>query len=192
MNLQYIFDKIDNVNRNDPSQTIWEGTSYPKEWLYGKRMTEWLMKVEPHASIALQIAARGQHVGRWEIKRGDYPMDRMGYLRWRTDLKKLHAEKLEDILIGQGVDRELVDRVKFLVQKKKLKLDPETQLLEDVICLVFLNYYFEDFKGAHSEEKIISIVSKTWKKMSNMGHQHALTMDYTKSSLELIQRAIAE
>ena len=155
-------------------------------------MTDVIESFDPNASPALLLAARAQHICRWEIPRSNYEMNRVGYLTWRNDLKKFHAETVGKILEDLHFETETIDRVSFLIQKKKLKKDIETQTLEDVICLVFLKYYYEAFSKKHTEEKVIDIIQKTWKKMSNKGHDAALKLNYTEQGLSLIQRALSE
>ncbi len=182
---------FDKANAQDPNTEEANGDFVPKELLYSQRMTKTLEKFEPKASETLKLAARSQHICRWEISRDSYPMDRVGYLKWREDLKKFHATKASEILASIGYDDETIDRVSFLLQKKKLKKDVETQTLEDVICLVFLNFYYEDFLVKHTDEKVIDILQKTWRKMSKKGHQAALKLSYSKKALDLIQQALA-
>ncbi len=81
--------------------------------------------------------------------------------------------------------------MKFLVQKRQIKRNPETQTLEDVICVVFLKYYFTDFEAKHNEEKIIDIVQKTWKKMSEKGQRSALTIDFPENILTILKKSLA-
>jgi len=69
---------------------------------------------------------------------------------------------------GYSTDESMVAGA--IVRKEKLRTNQNAQTLEDVACIVFLSYYFEPFAAKHSEEKIISIVQKTWKKMSEQGH----------------------
>lgn len=183
-------DQFDLANSQDPNQEEWQGNMYPKEMLYAERMTDCLEAFEPDASEALQLASRCQHIKRWEIPRESYPMDRPGYHAWRNELKKFHAEQAEAILQEVGYDENTIERVKFLLQKKQLRRDVETQTLEDVICLVFLQYYFEPFSKKYEEEKLIDIIQKTWKKMSEKGHDAALQLNYSPESLELIKKAI--
>lgn len=182
---------IDQANAEDPNMETVGGIEMPKELIYGKRMTETLDKFEPTASDALKLAARAQHICRWQIPRDRYPMDRTGYLKWRTDLKKFHADKASSILIQVGFEGEVIERVAFLLQKKQLKRDKETQVLEDVICLVFLEHYYDDFLQKHPDDKIIDILQKTWKKMSDKGHSAALELSYSEKGLALVKKAIA-
>ena len=137
---------FDEANSKDPNVEIWESKEYPKELLYGSRMSKMLEKFEPNASLAVKLAVRCQHICRWEIPRESYEMNRVGYLTWRKDLYKFHAQKAAEILEKVGYDMSIIENVKFLLQKKQLKRNEETQLLEDVICLVFLEYYFEIFQ----------------------------------------------
>jgi hypothetical protein len=182
--------KIDEANAADPNHEELEGQQQPKELVYSRRMTAWLERLSPDASEALRLAARGQHICRWTIPRDSYPMDRAGYLRWRNDCKRMHAEKLGDILREVGYDQATIERVQSLVLKERLKADPETQLLEDVVCLVFLENYFAEFARQHDEAKLIDIVRKTWKKMSPRGHEAALKLPLTDETRELVQKAL--
>ena len=181
---------IDAANQKDPNTELVIDTPMAKEFIYGVRMTAILETFTPNASIALRIAARCQHICRWEIPRDRYPMDRAGYLKWRVDLRKFHADKASVILEKVGFEPEIISRVSFLVQKKQLKRDTETQALEDVICLVFLNFYFDDFIEKHPKEKVVDIIQKTWKKMSEKGHKAALEISYTANASDLIHKAI--
>lgn len=185
-----IVEKIDGINEQDPNMEMFDGKAYPKELIYGKRMTDMLFLYEDHPSIAIQVAARGQHIKRWAIPRSDYPMDRKGYLKWRTDLKLFHGKLLSELLENEGADQNLIEQVNDLVTKKRLKNDLETQQLEDVICLVFLKYYFTDFVSGHEEEKVVSIVQKTWGKMTEKGHVMALKLDFTENDLKIIKKAL--
>lgn len=184
------FKYFDEANKQDPNTEIFEGTTYPKEVLYGIRMTERLNAFDPNASEALRLTARCQHICRWEIPRESYEMNREGYLRWRQELKKFHATKAASILEDVGYNKETIDNVKFLLQKKQLKKNEETQTLEDVICLVFLEFYFEPFAHKHPEDKTIDILQKTWRKMSPKGQEAALKLPLSKFSLDLITKAL--
>lgn len=185
-------ERFDAANRQDPNTEVWQGKSYPKELLYAIRMTEKLKDFAPNASEALQLTARCQHIRRWEIPRDTYEAGRKGYLRWRQDLQKFHVKKASEILEAVGYEQEIIDKVAFLLQKKQLHKNEETQTLEDVICLVFLEYYFEDFATKHPEEKQLDILRKTWRKMSSQGHEAALQLPLSKQSRETISKAIQE
>ncbi|MFA9187641.1 DUF4202 domain-containing protein [Flavobacterium sp. FBOR7N2.3] len=182
--------RIDAENAQDPNSEIFQSKSYPKELLYSNRMYERLLDFHPNASEEVQIAAKAQHICRWKMPRESYPMDRVGYLKWREELKKFHAKTTAEILASVGYSQEFIDRVSFLIEKKLLKKDEETQLLEDVICLVFLEFYLEPFVQKHDTEKLKNIILKTWNKMSEKGHQAALKISYTDENLQLIKDAL--
>ncbi len=187
---QLAIQRFDSENSQDPNIETMKGTEFPKELLYAQRMTKWLNRINPVASEPLKLAARSQHICRWTIPRESYPMDRKGYLLWRTELKKFHAEKSSGILEECGYEKATIDRVKSLILKQRMKTDPESQALEDVVCLVFLEFYFEDFVAKHEPEKVVSIVRKTWAKMSESGQKHALTLEFGDASNQLITQAI--
>jgi hypothetical protein len=149
-----------------------------------------LEEFDAESSEEVQLAVRCQHICRWEIPRDSYEMNRPGYLKWRTELKKFHAHKALEILASVGYDKEVQDKVSFLLQKKQLKRNEDTQTMEDVICLVFLQFYFDPFIAKHSEEKIVDIVQKTWKKMSEKGHDSALQLTYSDLGLSLVKKAL--
>ncbi|MDT0689891.1 DUF4202 domain-containing protein [Salegentibacter sp. F188] len=186
---------IDKKNSEDPHKEVYEGKTYPKELLYSQRMTKQLLEFEPGASEELQIAARAQHICRWTTPRDEYPMTRIGYLNWRNDLKKKHASITGEILEEVGYDNSFIDRVSFLIQKKKIKKDEETQILEDVICLVFLQYYLSDFeaklKDDSKDDKMLDIIRKTWAKMSTKGHEEALKLALPDETAALVTRALS-
>ncbi len=189
--LEKTFVAIDQANKKDPNTEIVDNVKVPKELIYGQRMSEMLDMFKPNASDALKIAARAQHICRWESPRSNYEMNRKGYLLWRSELKKFHAKKTGEIMTELGYDYKTIEQVSFLLQKKQLKRNEETQCLEDVVCLVFLKYYYEAFRVKHNDEKVIDIVQKTWKKMSEKGHNAALQLNYSEKGLSLIQQALA-
>lgn len=182
---------FDQANAKDPNKEVWQEKEYPKELLYGIRMSETLEEFEPNASEAVQLAVRCQHICRWEIPRDSYEMNRVGYLKWRKYLYKFHAEKAAEILEKVGYDISVIENVKFLLQKKQLKKNTETQLLEDVICLVFLKHYFKKFSKKYTEEKLIDILQKTWGKMSKNGQEAALKIRFSEEETQLISKALA-
>jgi len=76
-----------------------------------------------------------------------------------------------------------------------LKVNADTQLLEDVIDLVFIEHYMLAFAQKHpeyDEEKWLDIIRKTWKKMSERGQQFALScaIKLPEPLVPLIQKAI--
>ena len=168
---------FDQANAQDPNREMAEGVEYPKELLYAQRMSEMQQRYAPEASEAVKLAVRAQHIQRWKIPRSDYPMDRQGYLLWRTGLYKFHADTAGQIMQQVGYDDAMIDRVKAILSKKGLKVNPETQLMEDVVDLVFLEHYMAGFAAQHpeyDEEKWIKIIHKTWQKMSARAHEFAL------------------
>ena len=183
---------FDDANRQDPNHTIADGIEEPDALLYGRRMTEWLHKLEPGASEPLRLAARCQHIMRWQIPRSRYPMTRAGYHEWRNDLAKFHAREAASLLQQAGYDESTIHRVESLLKKEKLKSDPEMQTLEDVICLVFLEHYFYDFAKKHDEEKIVKILQRTWRKMSPRGHTAALKLQVEPTDRWLIEKALTQ
>jgi hypothetical protein len=185
---------FDAANAQDPNQEMFEGKLYPKELLYAQRMTAMQEKFAPDAAEAVQLAVRSQHICRWKSPRNAYTMDGAGYKQWRTDLYKFHGETAGAIMREVGYDDDMIDSVKSLLRKEKLKVNAETQLLEDVVDLVFLQHYLTDFIKKYShydEEKLLGILRKTWRKMSEAGHAAALKLDYPPEMLAIIQKALA-
>lgn len=183
--------RFDAENAEDPRREEWKGADWPRELLYAMRMSERLDAFWPDASEALRLAARCQHIRRWEIPRSDFPMDRAGYRRWRSALSAFHAERSVAILRELGYDSDVANRVGDLVRKRRLKKDVEAQVLEDVVCMVFLEYYFDDFARGQEREKLIDILRKTWAKMSERGREAALALPLTASSRRLVDDALS-
>ena len=183
------FALFDSYNSNDPNKEDYKGKSYPKELLYATRMSEKLDSFKPGSPDYLKLAARCQHIGRWEIPRNSYPMDKKGYLQWRNTLKFHHARIAGEILANCDYDAETIDRVKFLLLKKELTRNPDTQVLEDVICLVFIEYYLDEFASKHEDDKVVDILRKTMKKMSSKGIEEAGKISVSARIQGLIQQA---
>ena len=184
---------IDAANAADPNQESFAGQTWPKELLYGHRMTAWLDRLAPEASESLRLAARAQHIERWHIPRTNYEDGKKGYHLWRTTLYRYHAERAGEILVAVGYDSATIERVGALLQKKHLRSDIEAQTIEDAACLVFLENYFADFATKHDEAKIVDIVRKTWAKMSPNGHSAALGLagQLPEKARRLVEAALA-
>ncbi|MFA4970487.1 MAG: DUF4202 domain-containing protein [Sulfuritalea sp.] len=163
---------FDAANAADPN--LDEGQ--PKELLYAQRMTGMIGRYAPDASEVAQLAVRAQHIKRWTVPRSSYPMTKEGYYAWRTGLYKFHAETAGELMKQAGYDDAMIEQVKAAVGKRGLKVNADTQMLEDVTDLVFIEYYMLGFAGQHaeySEEKWLDIIRKTWRKMSDRAHAFA-------------------
>lgn len=177
--LQQALDAFDARNAEDPKRTLVDGREIPNELLYAQRMSAMLQRYRPDASEVLQLAARCQHICRWSIARDSYPMTKAGYHQWRNALKALHAKLASDILRDVGYDDAIIQRVAQLVGKATPLSDPDMQILEDVIVLVFVEDYLQAFVDQHPEydtPKLLDILRKTLRKVSSQGHQAALTL----------------
>ena len=183
--------RFDDANSRDPNLITVEGQLRSHELVYAERLTDWVRRLAPNASEVLLLAARSQHLCRWEIPRSSYEMTRPGYLRWRTELKKLHAAKSAEILTAVGYGIEVVEKVQDLNLKKNLGSDPECQILEDALCLVTLQYQLTDLIRKTDPEKLISILQKTWRKMSPQGRAAALALEYSEEGKAVLQQALS-
>jgi len=184
--------RFDELNAADPNQEIIDGSPHPRELLSAQRLSDWVMTLAPGASEELRLAARSQHLCRWEIPRASYEMTRAGYHQWRTHLKKFHAEKSAGVLRAVGYPEEIVTRVQDLNLKKNFPTDADSRVLEDALCLVFLQYQFAELAGKTDAEKVINALRKSWQKMTPVAHDHALKLYYGARDRELLERALSE
>jgi hypothetical protein len=184
--------ELDRINGEDPRVDLVGERAEPKELLYSRRMSETLAEFAPDASDELVFATRAQHVGRWRIPRDRYPEGRDGYRQWRTELMGLHARIAGDVLREVGYDEPVVARVGQLLRKQGIKRDLEVQTLEDVACLVFLRWYFDEFAAEHDDDKLVDILRKTWLKMSPRGRAAAGGLELGERGTRLLGRALAE
>jgi len=185
------FEVFDAKNAEDPNVIMVEGEPQPKELVLARRLTESVLSLNAEASESLLLASRCQHIGRWQVPRSTEPMGRDGYLRWRAGLKKFHAEKSGEILRKVGYNDSVIDRVESLNLKRNFKSDPECQMLEDALCLVFLKYQFDALIENTDQEKMVRIVKKTWAKMSVAGHEVALKISYSSEGRAVLAEALA-
>jgi len=185
-----VFAAIDAANALDPNTIEVDSEPQPAELAYGRRMSETLARLAPHASEHLRIAARGQHIERWTSPRASYPAGRVGYLKWRKDLQGFHARRIGDIMMAAGYDAGDVERVGALVRKERLKSDPDAQMIEDVACVVFLEHYLGDFLAKTDEEKLAGILAKTWNKMSPLGRDEARKLALPAPAPRLLEEGL--
>lgn len=189
--LQNVLYAIDTINETDINTTLVDGISHPKELLYGQNMSACLEQYWPNASENLQIAVRAQHVKRWQLKRTDFAIGKQGYLTWRKELSIFHAATAKAIMLEYGYSEQDAETSAAIIRKEKLKSNSESQTLEDVACLVFLQYYFDAFAAKHKEEKIIRILQLTWRKMSTQGQEIALNLSLPPHLAQLVGKALA-
>ena len=182
--------RCDEANARDPNHETVAGVAHPRELLYAQRLTDWVLRLAPGASEALRLAARCQHICRWESPRDAYPMTRPGYLQWRADLKKFHAQKAGEILRDVGYDEETIRRVQELNLKKNFPADAETRTLEDALCLVFLEFQLADLAAKTAEDKTINALQKSWDKMTEAARAEALKLNYGEREKALLHRAL--
>ena len=188
--LHIAFDAFDGYNKQDPFVFTWDGVNYPQEYFLALKLHEWVLKLDPDASEELLLASRSQHIGRWESPRESYPLDREGYLKWRRDLSHFQADKAAEIMSRAGYGEDTIDRVKQIILKQKIKVDNEVQTMENALCLMFLQFQYEDFLHKHSPEKVINILRKSLLKMDTHGHQFALNLNYSEPGLQYINEAL--
>jgi hypothetical protein len=182
--------RFEEENSHDPNLETVNGIFHPRELLYAQRLTDWVLRLCPAASEELRLAARCQHICRWEIPRQSHPMTRAGYLQWRAALKNFHAQKTGGILREAGYPEDVIRRVQDLNIKKNFPDDPEARVLEDALCLVFLEFQLANLAARTAEDKTINALQKSWQKMTGAARTEALKLNYGKREKALLERAL--
>jgi hypothetical protein len=183
--------RFDEENAKDPNQESDGGQSVPRELLYARWLTDWVLRLCPNASEALRLAARCQHICRWMVPRDSYPMTRPGYLKWRADLKHFHAEKAGALLRELGYPEDIIARVQSLNLKQNFPNDPDGRVLEDALCLVFLERQFAELARKSTDEKMVNALRKSWKKMTPAAQVLALKLPFGPHEKALLAQALA-
>lgn len=188
--LQRALQLFDDYNRRDPNLADWNGAAHPREWLHAQFLHGWVMKLAPQAGTALRLAARCQHIGRWEVPRDACPAGRAGYLQWRNTLKEHHAAIAQRLLAQAGHDAETIQAVLKIVRKQGIKRDPDVQCMENALCLVFLEHQYEEFCDRYPD-KVVAVLQKTWNKMDDAGRQIAATLPLSERGRGYLKTALA-
>lgn len=188
--LEKAFEWFDTYNKQDPHTITWQEVTYPAEYFYALQLYNWVKQLEPHASEILLLASRAQHIGRWKTPREEYPPGKAGYYQWRIHLAKFHAETAGAFMAEAGYTDEEINEVKGIIRKEDLRTNHEVQVMEDALCLVFLQFQFEDFITKHEDEKVITILKRTWKKMNQAGREAALALPFQQKAKELLEKAL--
>ena len=184
--------RFDEENSQDPHVEEVAGVPCPRELLYAQWLTEWVLKLCPEASEELRLAARCQHLCRWVVPRNSYPMTRAGYLKWREDLKQFHAQKAGEIMREVGYPDEVIARVQSLNLKKDFPHDAGARVLEDALCLVFLERQLGDLASKTADDKMINALQKAWKKMTPTAQELALKLSYGPREQVLLAKALKQ
>ena len=183
--------RFDEENARDPNVEPVGDSAQPRELIYSRWLTGWVLKLCPEASEPLRLAARCQHLCRWLMPRASHPMTRAGYLQWRAELKKFHAQKAGEILREAGYGQDVIQRVQDLNLKKNFPQDAESRVLEDALCLVFLERQIVGLASKTAEDKVIAVLQKTWKKMTPAAHAEAMKLLFAPREQALLDRALA-
>jgi hypothetical protein len=188
--LSHALSRLDAIHMEDPER---DASGKANELVYAEAMTRWLARLEAHPSEALQVAVRAQHLGRFRTPRASFPDGRVGYLKWRREQGQMHARLAAETLREAGWDEASVERVAALISKERLKdaSDVEAQTLEDCACLVFLDIGIDAFLVKEGDESVISILQKTWKKMSPRAHALALQIPFREPAAGVVTRALS-
>ncbi|MEW5962312.1 MAG: DUF4202 domain-containing protein [Pseudomonadota bacterium] len=185
---------IDAANADDPRQTVVGGTPRPFEVVYSERMSARLTSMYPDASELLRIAARAQHIRRFDIPRNRYAEGRDGYNQWRKACREHHGELVTRLMRDAGYGDDDISHVVAIVKKEQLKKDRDSQALENVVDVVFLEHYLDEFLAkyaAYDDDKIVDILGKTLRKMSPKGHAAALALPMPERTRRLVEAAVA-
>ena len=190
--LQAAIDAIDAENAADPKRIEIRGEKRPKELAHAVLASDWVRKLDPAASDPLLLAARAHHIRRWEVPREDYPDGKAGYHRWRRELQKRHAGHVGRILLEQGYDESTIGRVQSIVRKQGLGSDPEVQVFEDALCLVFIETQFRELADRLGDDKLVDVTRKTIAKMSDAGIARVRELSLSDEDMALIERALSQ
>ena len=190
--LQAALDRFDALNAADPRTLVVDGVERPRELVQAERLERWVLRLAPDPSVPLRLAARSQHLQRWAIARSDFPEGRIGYLEWRKALARHHAKLAGEVLGELGWDADTIEAVRAIQLKRGLKTDPDTQVMEDALCLSFLEHEFVEFAAKHDDPQVIDLVQKTWRKMSAAGHAEALGLPLPEMARRLVEAALSQ
>ena len=182
--------RFDEENARDPNREIVAGVAHPREAVYARWLSEWVLKLCPEASETLRLAARSQHLCRWMIPRQSFPATRAGYLQWREQLKQFHAQKAGEILADVGYPRAIIERVQQLNLKQGFPRDPEGRVLEDALCMVFLEHQLGPLAGRVPRDKVVEVLRKTWGKLTPAGQAAALKLPYGSHEQACLEQAL--
>ena len=188
--LERALEAFERANAEDPHTVLSNGVQRPRELVQAERLSAWVTRLEPSASETLLLAARCQHIRRWQVPRDSYPAGRVGYLQWRTQLARFHADTAARLLTEAGYEQESIDAVRRINLKQNLRSSSDMVVMEDALCLSFLEFELDDFIAKYPAEKVIEVVQKTWQKMSARAHELALTLPFSVAGLALVTRAL--
>lgn len=188
--LETVSARIDAANAADPVRVSFEGDAHPQALIEGRRAHEWVLRLQPDAAYALQLAARAHHIRRWEVPRADYPRGRTGYLRWRTKLYGFHADIVAELMGEAGYAEDEIDVARRVIHKRGIKTDANAQTYEDAVSLAFLEIRLAAFVPTVPDAALLNALRRTWRKMSEPGREAALALDLPEAARLAVERAL--
>lgn len=192
--MKHAFDEIDRLNASDPRTDMSGGVPRPREIVYAERLSDCLVHLYPQASETLRVAARAQHLCRWQIPRDRYPLGREGYNAWRTACRDHHVTLVTGILHACGYTGSEIAQVAKVIRKDELKRDPEAQALENAVGVVFVAHELQAFVDAHpdyDDAKLLGILRKTMRKLDPVGHTAIRALELPEPQKRLVHAALA-
>ena len=157
--LETALSAIDAANSDDPNQLWVEGKSEPKELVYARRMTSGSFRLRRASSEDSTAggAAAAYILPRWQIHAllTAIPQDESATCSGERIYTATTPSRCRPYSPGSGTghDTATIESVQRLLRKQGIKTDPDMQMLEDVICLVFLEYELADFAERYPAEK---------------------------------------
>ena len=128
-----------------------------------------LQKVQPNASLELQMAAQCQRISRWSIPRTTFSMDKKGYYQWRAAIMEHQLSVTSSVLKQAEINQQSIEIVVDTLKNKADKTNINASIIEDTACLTFIKWYLVPFAGQFDPEKAKVILQKTANKMSERG-----------------------
>ena len=115
------------------------GSQVPEDPCHADNTLEWLLRLEPDASEALQLAALAHDIDRAieriKVKRANFDH----YDAFKAAHARNSAEILRPILTACGVERNIVEEACRLVEFHEVGGDPDSDLLKDADSISFFD-----------------------------------------------------
>ena len=182
---------IDAANSADPGVVDVRGAGpRPLAQVHGELAAEWVGVLAPDASVDVELvslAARAHHLRRWELPRSQYAAGRSGYLQWKRDQRKRHADDVGALLAEVGYGADEIAAVQAMV----LRQGEGGQLVEDAACLVFIETQLAAVATQLDHDHLLDVIRKTAKKMSPAALAAVGQMPLGEVEQSLLQEALS-
>jgi len=155
----------------------------PEDYEHALNTLKWLLKLEPNADDALQLAALAHDIERADEKRKVKRADFNDYNKFKLEHAKNSARILREILTNAGIDRSAIDEACRLVEMHETGGDKKSDLLKEADSISFFDVNLPQYYKREGKEETLKRVKWGYKRLTIIGKDIVKTFKYENDEM---------